>query len=106
MNEFDIEYMELNHLRCLSAIGNGGYGTVYLVYDHHYNEKFALKSVKRSRFKESEVECMMKLLSPYVINLYKYEFYKDNVYLLMEYCPSTLRTIISSRGLGTTNTIS
>ena len=105
MNEKDQKYMEMKGFICLSEIGSGGFGMVYLIYDRYYKEKFALKSVHSERFNQSEVQCMKNITSPYVLNLYNYEFYCDNVYLLMEFCPSNLKKSIYNGAINEKNII-
>ena len=98
MDEIDFEFLSANDLVFISIIAKGGYGIVYKVHSNRYNDDFALKRVPEARFKENEVECMKIIQSPHIVNLYNYYHFKNNVYLLMEYCPMCLAQLLMRYG--------
>lgn len=95
MDSTDGEFLELNGLKYIDTIANGGYGVILLVYSIQYQQKFALKKIPNNLFRESELECLKHLDDIFIVNLYKYYRYKGRVYLLMEYCPNDLDKLIS-----------
>ena len=98
MDEIDYEFLSAHDLVFSSIIARGGYGIVYKVYSNRYKEDFALKRIPEARFKENEVECMKIIQSPHIVNLYNYYHFKDNVYMLMEYCPMCLAQMLMRYG--------
>lgn len=82
------------------TIGAGACGVVYLVYDPQYKTEFALKTVVESKFNQNEVDCMKQVDDPNVIRLYHYDYYKGCVYMVMEYCATSLeKAVIKKNGL-------
>lgn len=99
MNERDETFIKEHNYQYLETIGIGGYGFVYLVYDFQYNQNFAIKVISKSKFRQNEIDCMIQLDDPNIVNLYKYYFYEDSVYMVMEYCPSSVEKLIKPDGV-------
>ena len=97
MEEIDERFFTQHGLQFVAMIAKGGYGIVYKVYSFQYKQDFALKRVPADRFVQSEVECMKKVESPFIVSLYNYYFFEKYVYLLMEFCPKSLYQLINSR---------
>mmetsp|Transcript_48611 Transcript_48611/g.113842 ORF Transcript_48611/g.113842 Transcript_48611/m.113842 type:complete len:787 (-) Transcript_48611:45-2405(-) len=84
---------ELNKLRCVSTLGQGGFATVFLVEDPA-GERYALKRISKGHAKAQKVECHVRwerdLLSmvdsPFVVGLRKTFKDRENVYLLLDAC--------------------
>lgn len=77
-------------------IAKGGYGVVFLVYSTQYQNNYALKKIPGNLFNQSELDCLIAIDDPAIVSLYQYYQYGKFVYLLMEYCPLDLSTIIKS----------
>ena len=80
-------------------IGEGGYGTVFLVWSTKYNELFVAKKIpiKATERVTSEVEVLMNLQHTNIINLYEYWVYSNNLYIIFEYCPNgSLKDVIKA----------
>lgn len=92
-------YFEHQGLEYKNIIGEGSFGKLFLVYSSHYDQFFALKKVPRLSFNEGEIECLKHICQKNIINLYKYYFFNDHVYLLMEYCPHDLQYFLNQDGL-------
>ena len=82
----------------LKPIGEGSYATVSKYKDKTYDKFFAIKKAKPNlsekeliRFK-NEFECMKKLNSPYVLEVYRFDENKQSY--LMEYADITLEKYI------------
>lgn len=78
----------------LRLIGEGSYAQVFSFFDGYYNRKFVLKRAKKdlnekevTRFKQ-EFEQMNSLLSPFVVEVYRYE--NDTNEYIMEFMDCTL----------------
>lgn len=78
----------------LKLIGEGSYAQVFSFFDDYYNKKFVLKRAKKdlnekevNRFKQ-EFEQMNSLLSPFVVEVYRYE--NDTNEYIMEFMDCTL----------------
>ncbi|EAX97067.1 CAMK family protein kinase [Trichomonas vaginalis G3] len=97
MNARDESYLLKKGFEFRDIIGAGGSGVVYRIYDPAYHCEFALKSIFRSKFNQSEIDIMNKLEDSNLVRLYNYEFYEDSVYLLMEYCPTSLHDILRQK---------
>ena len=96
MEQVDAEFMEKEHIQFISTIGKGGYGIIYEVYLPQYQQTFALKRIPTEKFNATEVECMIAITSTSIVPLYYYYHYKQNTYLLMEYCPNSIDKLISN----------
>ncbi|EAX84581.1 CAMK family protein kinase [Trichomonas vaginalis G3] len=94
MNEEEINFLKSHDIVIESEIAKGGFGEIYLLYSSKYNQKFALKKVPIKRFNQAEIDCMKTVDHVNIINLYNYYFFKDYVYLCMEYCPFDLLKIL------------
>ena len=82
-------------------IGEGGYGTVFLVWSTKYKELFVAKKIpiKGAERVTSEVEVLMNLQHTNIINLYEYWCYSNNLYIIFEYCPNgSLKDVIKASG--------
>ena len=90
MIAIDEEFFEENGFVFQKYIGRGAYGYIFLVYSEKYQENFVIKRVKQTSFNQSEIDCMQEINHPNIVNLYQYYFYQGFVYLLMEYCPSSV----------------
>lgn len=92
----------LNHnYELREQIGEGGSGTVFLVWSMKYGEKFVAKKihVKPTEHIHSEVELLMSLQHPNIINIYEYWCEEETLYIILEYCPNgSLRDYIKSHG--------
>ncbi|CAG2115090.1 unnamed protein product, partial [Medioppia subpectinata] len=100
----------------MSAIGSGGFGTVFKV-KHKLDDKiYAVKrhklddkiyAVKRVQFGENkdkylkEVKCLAKLNSEYVVQYYNswLDGNTNELYIQMEYCPQNLRSVLDDKSL-------
>lgn len=96
MDEKELAYFENVGILYQNVIAQGGFGTIFLVFSVQYQQYFALKKIPEQRFNESEIECLMNLDHPNTIMLYKCFRFDGYVYMLMEYCPKDLATILSN----------
>lgn len=90
MNKIDSLYIESRDLESNGVIGSGQSGLVYRVYDKIYKREFALKSIPLSKYNPTETEFLMELSDQSIVKLYSCEIFKENAYLLFEYCPQSL----------------
>ena len=86
----DEEFFDENGFKFLRYIGRGAYGYIFLVCSEQYQENFVVKRVKETVFNRAEIDCMQEINHPNIVNLYQYYFYKGFVYLVMEYCPTSV----------------
>lgn len=93
----DSDFLASKDFKYIRPIGKCTNGTMHLVYSPQYKMHFSIKRTPIKSFRDSEVECMMEMKSIYVIQLYKYYNYKDSMYLVMEYCPTTIEELIASK---------
>ena len=93
----DMQFLTQYGLQYDSTIAKGGYGIVYKVYSYQYKDFFALKRIPADRFMQNEIECMKKVESPFIVSLYNYSSFEKSVFLLMEYCPTSLHQMIGSK---------
>lgn len=101
MNSEEIEFLNSIGLTYECSIAKGGFGAIYRVYSKFYNMSFALKKIDERQFNEEEVNCHKTIDNPHVVNLYSYHKFKGNVYLLMEFCPSDLESIVKNEQIKT-----
>ena len=94
MEGTDELYMQSRNLVFEAVLGHGGFGVVFLVYSSQYQSLFALKRIPLNKFVQSEIECIERLDHPNIIKAFKYETFREFVYLLLEYCPDSLQTKI------------
>ena len=86
----DYQFFSKKNFVFRDFLGKGGFGKVFLVWCNIYNCYFAVKKVQENRFKQGEVEALIKIQDPRVVSLYSAELFNGYYYLVMEYCPSTL----------------
>lgn len=86
MNRLEQEYFEKQGYKFIKTIARGGFGVVFLVYSHPYNQYFAVKKIPKEMFNCAEIDCLIQIDDPKVCNLYQYFKFMDNYFLLMEYC--------------------
>lgn len=94
MDTLELEFLKNNNMTFQSVIAKGGFGTIYLVFSLQYQQFFALKKIPENRFNKAEVDCLMEIDHPNIISLYKYYKFQEYIYLLMEYCPYDLETLL------------
>ena len=93
--------LEDHKYELLGQIGEGGQGSVFLVRSEKYQELFVAKRIpyKTSRSVTSEVEVLLNLHHPNIINMYEYWSDIDTLYVIFEYCPNgSLRDMIRTYG--------
>jgi serine/threonine protein kinase len=98
LQEIDKAFFDSHNFRFLNYIGRGGYGIIFLVYSVQYDQNFALKKVPTKKFRQSEVDCMRTIDNPSIVPLYDYYYYNEYVYLLMEFCPSSIDRELKKNG--------
>lgn len=103
------EFKSNNLLRIFNFIrklGEGGFGSVYLVEQKMNNNKYAIKflrhslrSVKNVEFLHQEIEILMRLKHSNIIQLYSFfETKESKIALIMEYLSGgTLKQYINSK---------
>ena len=95
------ETLRMHRYEYRDQVGAGGYGTVFLVWSMKYNELFVAKRIpiKATDGITSEVESLMNLQHPNIINMYEY-WVEDNVlYIILEYCPNgSLKDVLKATG--------
>ena len=84
----DVAYIEKQNFTFKKVIGRGAFGMVYLIGNPQYNQDFAYKSVQKEKFRQMEVDCMLKISHVNVCNLYSVTFSDTNAYMLLDYCPT------------------
>ena len=89
--------------KILSAIGSGGFGTVYLAEDTWIDKKVALKVPHRQSVDFSELLHEPRLLAslshPNIVSILTAEKHENVFFIVMEYVPSeTLETVIAREG--------
>ncbi|CAG2100258.1 unnamed protein product [Medioppia subpectinata] len=85
----------------VSAVGTGGFGTVFQV-KHRLDDKiYAVKRVQFEGFSEekknrimNEVKSLVKLDSDFVVKYYHSWLENNHLYIQMEYCSQSLKTIL------------
>lgn len=82
-------------------VGRGGGGTVFLVWSMKYRELFVAKKIPIKPTQEitSEVEVLMNLQHPNIINMYDYWCEENKLYIILDYCPNgSLKDFIKANG--------
>ncbi|EAX99773.1 AGC family protein kinase [Trichomonas vaginalis G3] len=99
MNCIEIDFFNKERIKFENVIGVGGYGVLYKVYSEQYKIFFAMKKIPEKLFNKLEVDCLISIDNPNVVNLYK--SYKSNgfIYLLLEYCPLDLDRLLHGNTL-------
>ena len=95
----------LDRYRPLRPLGSGGSGSVWLVFDEHSGEKFALKIIARegraAPRAEREAEAATTLRHPHCLRAYGLETDDKHLYIPYEYVPGdTLRQALRTHQLG------
>ncbi|CAG2111348.1 unnamed protein product [Medioppia subpectinata] len=95
-----------DHFELLEKIGQGAFGIVYRVKHKFDQEVYAIKIVNFLDNNDSkqhilnEVKHLAKIRSDYVVKYYNTWYGNCNhLYIQMEYCPQTLRTVLADKGL-------
>lgn len=101
MNNEELHFLHGLGLSVQDSIAKGGFGTIYSVFSHAYKMVFALKKIPEQEFNEAELECLKQLDDPHIVNLYGYYKFNGSVYLLMEYCPRDLQSMIKANQIKT-----
>lgn len=74
----------------IKKIASGGFASVYLVNSRKYNQEFAVKvsdlSQKDGELNLNEVNALISLAHPNIINLYEHFRHNQYLYLVLEYC--------------------
>ena len=87
MNDYVVKYFEKDHYRYIKKIGEGGVGSVYLFENTTYHQYFAIKLMPEDNKNfETEVQSMLKLAHPNIVNIYKYSNVLFYNYIIMDYC--------------------
>lgn len=74
-------------------LGEGSYGTVYLVQNIRSNEKLAAKAFKKSKLQygdkksllKNEIKVMRKLNHPNILKMHEVHETTDTIYVILEY---------------------
>ena len=95
--------LELHGYNIIRPIGSGGTCTVFLVSSTKYEgQEFVVKIISNSNretTKMSEIKSLMNLSHPHIINMYEYFVDRQNLYIVLEYCPGgSLNDIIEANG--------
>lgn len=85
----------------IRLLGSGGFSVVTLVRSTRYDREFAAKLIRLSGIKgaTTEIDTLMKVSGPNIINMY--EHFDDDIflYIIFEYCPGgTLTDFIKKNG--------
>lgn len=94
MDTYDKQFFQQFGFEFMKVVGHGTFGVVYLVMCQQYKMQFALKRIFKENFNQSEIDCMVMVKSSYIVNLYKYYNFGPYIYLLMEFCPSSIDNIL------------
>ncbi|RPH60765.1 MAG: hypothetical protein EHM89_08375, partial [Acidobacteria bacterium] len=94
---------QVGKFKIVSAIGSGGFGTVYLAEDTWIDKKVAIKVPHRQSVDFSELLHEPRLLAslnhPNIVSILTAEKHDNVFFVVMEYVPGeTLETIIAREG--------
>ena len=96
LTKADTLFMQEYNLEFRDIIGHGAFGVIFLVYSTQYKQEFAVKKIEKDRFAQAEVDFLIKLDSPHIVNLYGYYVFGTSVYLMMEYCPLSISNLLKN----------
>lgn len=96
MFNIDLEFATQFGYEILGDIGSGAFGHVFHAFSQQYKCNFAIKRVEACKFRKTEIDCMIAKHSHFIVNLYHYYYFKDYVYLVMEYCPDSLDNLLAT----------
>lgn len=85
----------LKAFEIIGKLGKGSFGDVYLVKKKGEEKLYALKSLLKSKIRAqkltkyvmTEKDVLTLMDNPYIVKIYGAFQTKDNLYLLLEYCP-------------------
>lgn len=84
------QHLSLHGYDLKKNIGQGGYGSVFLVHSHRYKSDFAAKVMKRkatlAASEEAEIRTLMRLDHPHIVKLYDYFEEGEYLYMILEFC--------------------
>ncbi|CAG2103613.1 unnamed protein product [Medioppia subpectinata] len=87
-------------------IGRGGFGVVYKVKHNSSDEVYAIKTVTFLASSDAhklrvlnEVKSLENVRSEYVVQYYTSWIDNNRLYIQMEYCPQSLRTVLADKAL-------
>lgn len=90
--EFIQEHLSLHGYELKKNIGQGGYGSVFLIYSQKYKSDFAAKVMRRkgtlAASEEAEIRTLMRLDHPHIVKLYDFFEEGEYLYIILEYCPN------------------
>ncbi|EAX95597.1 CAMK family protein kinase [Trichomonas vaginalis G3] len=72
-------------------------GVIYQVYSPNYKMSFALKTIPEDMLSESELRCLEAIDDPNIVSLYQIYKFQGFSYLMMEYCPKDLDTLLKEK---------
>ena len=86
------DVLEKHGYSFVRSIGRGGFASVFLVHSSKYGRNFAAKVTrmvdKAVQYAEAEIENLKQLAHPNIILLYDHFVEGNELYLILEYCPS------------------
>ncbi|KAL0228863.1 hypothetical protein GEMRC1_013483 [Eukaryota sp. GEM-RC1] len=82
-------------------VGKGAFGSVHKAHDRSKNRMVAVKEspIVTSNEVMLEIEVLKKLSSPHVVSYYDFIQTPENLYIVLEWCDSSVRHVISKYGL-------
>ncbi|KAL0210777.1 hypothetical protein P9112_009075 [Eukaryota sp. TZLM1-RC] len=95
-----------NHYVLGDKVGSGAFGAVYKAHDRLKNRMVAVKESPHNVSNEVmiEIEVLKKLHSPHVVSYYDFIQTPENLYIVIEWCDSSVRHVISKYGVFPENT--
>ncbi|KAL0217469.1 hypothetical protein RCL1_008050 [Eukaryota sp. TZLM3-RCL] len=91
----------ISHYVLGDLVGRGANGSVYKAHDRQNNRIVAVKEspVLASNEVMSEIEVLKKLTSPHVVTYYDFIQTPENLYIVLEWCDSSVRAVMAKYGL-------